>query len=72
MSFVAAAAELTEHALPIPAFTYGVIGAIGFIVLGFVTWSFRDVAHRHGENIDPQAGDHLAAPGSVHHSSGQH
>ena len=72
MSFAVAAvaAELTEHALPIPPFTYGVIAAIGFVLLGVVTWSFKDVAHRHAPNSDPNAGDHYAGAGASSHASG--
>lgn len=29
---------------------YAVIAAVVFIVLGLVTWSFRDVANRHTRN----------------------
>ena len=33
--------------LPIPALAYGIIAMSVFIVLGFVVYSYRDVANRH-------------------------
>ncbi len=40
-------AELGHTELPIPAILYGVIAMVAFLALGFVTWSYRDVANRH-------------------------
>lgn len=34
-------------ALPMPPIVFGLIAAVVFIALGFVTWSYRDVANRH-------------------------
>ena len=48
MSFVTAALAATEHAsLPMPTLVYGAIALVIFIALGFVVWTYRDVAHRH-------------------------
>ena len=33
--------------LPFPSFWFGVIAISTFILLGFITWSYRDVANRH-------------------------
>ena len=42
-------AEAVHHAeLPMPAFMYGVIALILFLFLGVATFSYRDVANRHG------------------------
>lgn len=57
MSILAEAAE-TATQLPIPAIAYGIIAAVVFVVLGFVTFSFRDVYHRHIEKSNKQSGGH--------------
>lgn len=41
-------AEAAEHFVPpFPTVVYGVIAMVIFVVLGLVTWSYRDVANRH-------------------------
>lgn len=41
-------AEAAAHAeLPFPPIVFGLIAAVAFTALGFVTWSYRDVANRH-------------------------
>lgn len=59
-SVAVAAAEgvqaVTE--LPIPAPGYGAIAAVLFIVLGLVTFSFRDVANRHQDKAEAYAREH--------------
>lgn len=42
-------AKASEHAieLPFPAFFFGVIAMAVFLLLAWVTWSYRDVANRH-------------------------
>jgi hypothetical protein len=45
MSIILANAEHVTY--PFPTFVFGVIGLSVFILLGLVTWSFRDVANRH-------------------------
>jgi heme/copper-type cytochrome/quinol oxidase subunit 2 len=34
---------------PFPTFVFGLIAMGVFILLGLVTWSFRDVANRHND-----------------------
>ncbi len=49
-AILAAAAEEHHEAfvtLPFPAFYFGVIAMGVFVLLGFITWSYRDVANRH-------------------------
>ncbi|WP_296630117.1 hypothetical protein [Rhodoluna sp.] len=41
------AAEEAGVTLPFPSFWFGVIAIGTFILLGLVTWSYRDVANRH-------------------------
>ena len=36
-----------HNELPIPAVLYGVIALVGFVALGAVTWSYRDVSNRN-------------------------
>ncbi|MGL4339956.1 MAG: hypothetical protein ACRCSP_06000 [Rhodoglobus sp.] len=42
----------TEKLAPLllPPIIFALIAAIVFVFLGFVVWSFRDVAHRQGQN----------------------
>lgn len=49
--------ELQKIELPFPGFVVGLIAMSAFIVLAFVTWSYRDVANRH---------DHKESNGSHH------
>ncbi|MEY4434609.1 MAG: hypothetical protein RIR16_649 [Actinomycetota bacterium] len=47
---IASAAEGGHEAyvqLPFPAVVFGVIAMGVFILLGLITWSYRDVANRH-------------------------
>lgn len=53
-SVVAAATETT---LATPTWIYPVVAATIFAALGFIMWSFRDVANRHTNH----------APGTDHH-----
>ncbi|WP_066039020.1 hypothetical protein [Herbiconiux solani] len=56
------AAEVDQHVvLPFPPIVFGMIAAVVFIALGFVTWSYRDVANRH-----PQKSASFAATHDVH------
>ena len=48
--------ELAELILPIWAFP--VIAAAIFLILAVVTWSYRDVYHRHGDKTSADAGSH--------------
>ena len=64
MSFaatIAAASEGASHVvneLPIPAPFYGIIVLSIFVVLGAVTFAFRDVANRHSAKAEAYARDH--------------
>ncbi len=49
-------AEAVHHELPIPAVMYGVIAILAFITLGFVAWSYRDVANRHDHKSSSSRG----------------
>ncbi len=40
-------AEEAGIVLPFPAYVFGAIAFGAFIVLGFITWSYRNVANRH-------------------------
>lgn len=50
-------AEAATHVeLPFPSIVFALIAAVAFIGLGFVTWSYRDVANRHAHKTT--AGTH--------------
>jgi hypothetical protein len=57
-SILASAAEEAHVQLPFPAVFFGVIGMAVFILLGLITYSYRDVANRH---------DHKSGNSSAHH-----
>lgn len=57
-SILASAAEEVHIQLPFPAIFFGVIGMGVFILLGLITFSYRDVANRH---------DHKSSNNSSHH-----
>ena len=46
------------HELPIPAWAFGAIFMVGFVALGLVTYSYRDVANRHSQKRPPAGGHH--------------
>ena len=48
----------THVELPFPSFFFGVIAIATFLVLGFVAWSYRDVANRHS---------HKSSSAQAHH-----
>ena len=55
-------AEAAAHTeLPFPPIVFGLIAAVAFTALGFVTWSYRDVANRH-----PQKSAKFASTHDVH------
>ena len=54
ISHVITAAEEAGLQLPFPSFVFGIIAISTFILLGFVTFSYRDVANRH----DHKANNH--------------
>lgn len=56
-----AVAAAEEHMAPLmmPNWAFALTAALIFVVLGFVTWSFRDVANRHSHRVD-SSGDGLS------------
>ena len=48
-ALIALAAEEPHAELFLPAWAFPLIVAIAFVVLAFVSWSFRDVANRHAD-----------------------
>lgn len=56
--FLQSAAEEVHVQLPIDPFFYGVIAMVVFLVLGAVTWSYRDVANRHDHKTPGNQGHH--------------
>jgi hypothetical protein len=45
-----------HNELPMPAILYGVIAMAGFILLAFITYSYRDVANRHDHKSSSSQG----------------
>jgi hypothetical protein len=41
-----------ETHLIAPPIVFPLVGAAVFILLGFITWSFRDVAYRHSNKFE--------------------
>jgi protein-S-isoprenylcysteine O-methyltransferase Ste14 len=72
MSFVATvlAETVNNHGVTVPPWTLGIVALCAFAALGFVTWSFRDVANRHSHKAEPRAAEHAGAPGAYHHGGG--
>lgn len=54
-SVVAAA---TETQMTTPSWIFPVVAATVFIALGFIVWSFRDVANRHSNKVGDGASHH--------------
>ncbi len=60
-AFLASAAEGEHEAfvtLPFPSVFFGVIAMGVFILLGYITWSYRDVANRHEHKVDDSKAHH--------------
>jgi len=51
--------ELAE--LILPTWAFPVIAAAIFFILAIVTWSYRDVSHRHNDKTSADAGSHQDA-----------
>jgi hypothetical protein len=49
MSLIATAVAATEELAPLflPPLVFAAIGVTFFLLVGFMSWSFRDVANRH-------------------------
>lgn len=61
LSVFKSAAESEHEAfvtLPFPAVWFGVIAMGVFILLGFITWSYRDVANRHDHKSSNSHSNH--------------
>lgn len=63
MSFFTSVVAASEGAqvvneLPFPAPLFGAISLTIFVVLGLVTFSFRDVANRHSGKAEAYAREH--------------
>ena len=51
-------AEEAGVQLPFPSWVFGLIAITTFLLLGFVTWSYRDVANRHDHKQSNSEGHH--------------
>ncbi|QJU53293.1 hypothetical protein SCB71_08450 [Herbiconiux sp. KACC 21604] len=60
MSVVAEAVDVPIE-LPFPPIVFGLVAAVIFVALAFVTWSYRGVANRH-----PQKSARYASTHDVH------
>jgi heme/copper-type cytochrome/quinol oxidase subunit 2 len=62
MNAILTAAAEGEHEifvqLPFPAVFFGVIAMSVFLLLGWITWSYRDVANRHEHKVDDSKAHH--------------
>ena len=56
MQYVAEAAS--KFVAPFPTVVYGAIAMVIFLLLDFVTWSYRDVANRHEHKSHDSKGHH--------------
>lgn len=56
MSILFAAEEV--HSVGLPPVMYGVIAMGVFLLLGFVTYTYRDVANRHDHKSGDSSGHH--------------
>ena len=61
MSLLALAASEELAPLWLPNWGFPLIAAVGFFVLGYATWSFRDVANRHSQKLDRANNTHGTA-----------
>lgn len=55
---LANAAEAGHVELPFPSIVFGLIAMATFIVLGVITWSYRDVANRHDHKSSGSKANH--------------
>jgi heme/copper-type cytochrome/quinol oxidase subunit 2 len=56
-SLITVAAE-ESHALPMSPFAYAGIALAVFTALGFVVFTYRDVANRHSDKVSQGHDDH--------------
>lgn len=73
LPLVIRAAEEAPAQLFLPTWAFPLIFAVVFVVLGLVSWSFRDVANRHAdrEPFPAEPHDHAGADGG-HQAGGSH
>jgi hypothetical protein len=64
-----AEAESHHNELPMPAVMFGVIAAVIFATLGFVMFSYRDVANRRPDASSSSATQHGGADAHGHDST---
>lgn len=57
-TIAAAEGSHVVNELPFPAPVFGAIVLAAFVVLGVITFSFRDVANRHAEKAEAYAREH--------------
>ena len=65
-----AVAAAEEHAAPLimPNWAFPLVAFIVFVTLGFVAWSFRDVANRHAGRVANGGNHDHAAHGANDHA----
>ncbi len=57
----AALASEELHPLVMPIWAFPLIAAGAFLLMGLVSWSYRDVAHRHADHSGGSADGHQDA-----------
>lgn len=55
---LAEGAIIHHNELPMPAIWFGVITLGIMVALAFVTWSYRDVSHRHSHKAGSAQAEH--------------
>ncbi|MCF8535291.1 MAG: hypothetical protein K9G66_00185 [Rhodoluna sp.] len=58
MSRILAEGAVHGVELPFPSFFFGVIAMAVFLLMGWVTWSYRDVANRHEHKSNDSKAHH--------------
>ena len=58
MSHLTVLAEEVLHPLFLPAPVFGIIALVIFAVMGFMVFSYRDVANRHAHKNDTSGSGH--------------
>ena len=66
MSIITIVTETAEHSVGLDIFIPPAIAFVGFLVLGVVVWSYRDVANRQA----PRANGSSDAHGTDSHAAG--
>lgn len=56
LSLLAEGPFIQHNELPMPAVMYGVIAIAVFMLLAFIVFSYRDVAHRHAHKSSDSQG----------------